>query len=117
MRLNIVLEVRVKLLVKELQGIGGCLMGNQLELNLGDTPNEDEFSKSKGKKTTGLDKGEECKNQEKYKGIYDVLEQATTHSKMEPLGIIKMNRHKPIVVLDAEYFLQIFFNTNKNIQG
>ena len=56
MRLNIVLEVRVKLLVKELQGIGGCLMGNQLELNLGDTPNEDEFSKSKGKKTTGLDK-------------------------------------------------------------
>ena len=59
----------------------------------------------------------ECKNQEKYKGIYDVLEQATTHSKMEPLGIIKMNRHKPIVVLDAEYFLQIFFNTNENIQG
>jgi len=59
----------------------------------------------------------ECKNQEKYKGIYDVLAQATTHSRMEPLGIIKMNRNKPIVVLDAEYFLQIFFNKDNDKQG
>jgi len=51
----------------------------------------------------------ECKNQEKYKGIYDILAQAATHSKMEPLGVIKMNHRKPIVVLDAEVFLDIFF--------
>jgi hypothetical protein len=55
----------------------------------------------------------ECKNQEKYKGIYDVLEQAATHSKMEPLGFIKMNHRKPIVVLDAKYFLETFFRTEQ----
>jgi hypothetical protein len=46
-----------------------------------------------------------------------VLAQATTHSRMEPLGVIKMNRNKPIVVLDAEYFLQIFFNKDNDKQG
>ena len=107
-------------------------MTKQLELNLGDTPYEDTFSKSKREKTTRLGKETvnivprlkkqfpfsiECKNQEKYKGIYDVLAQATTHSRMEPLGIIKMNRNKPIVVLDAEYFLQIFFNKDNDKQG
>jgi pentatricopeptide repeat protein len=55
-KLSIVLEVLVKTLVKELQDIGGCLMTKQLELNLGDTPYEDTFSKSKREKTTRLGK-------------------------------------------------------------
>jgi hypothetical protein len=56
----------------------------------------------------------ECKNQEKYKGVYDILTQASTHSKMEPLGVIKMNNRKPIIVLDAEYFLEVYFGNTNN---
>ena len=56
----------------------------------------------------------ECKNQEKYKGVYGALDQATTHSKMEPLLVIKMNHRKPIVVLDAEYFLEVYFERTIN---
>ena len=60
----------------------------------------------------------ECKNQEKYKGVYDILTQAenhgTTSMKMEPLGVIKMNHRKPIVVLDAEYFLEVYFGRTIN---
>ena len=56
----------------------------------------------------------ECKNQEKYKGVYGALDQATTHSKMEPLLVIKMNHRKPIVVLDAEYFLEVYFGRTIN---
>ena len=59
----------------------------------------------------------ECKNQEKYKGVYDILEQASSHmktgtsgTKMEPLGVIKMNHRKPIIVVDAEVFLEVYFD-------
>jgi hypothetical protein len=57
----------------------------------------------------------ECKNQEKYKGVYDILRQAATHATstsiaLEPLGVIKMNHQRPIVVLDAEYFMEVYFN-------
>jgi len=59
----------------------------------------------------------ECKNQEKYKGVYGALDQAATHSscsKMEPLLVIKMNHRRPIVVLDAEYFLEVYFGRTKH---
>jgi len=59
----------------------------------------------------------ECKNQEKYKGVYDILEQASSHmktetsgTKMEPLGVIKMNHRKPIIVVDAKVFLKVYFD-------
>jgi hypothetical protein len=55
----------------------------------------------------------ECKNQEKYKGIYDTLEQAKSHSTLEPLVVIKMNHKKPIVVLDAEAFFELQQNNKK----
>jgi hypothetical protein len=52
----------------------------------------------------------ECKNQEKLKGIYDVLAQAESHSTyLQPLAVLKMNRKNPIVVLDAEHFLEVYF--------
>jgi hypothetical protein len=52
----------------------------------------------------------ECKNQEKLKGIYDVLAQAEKHSSyLQPLAVLKMNHKKPIVVLDAEHFLEVYF--------
>ena len=56
----------------------------------------------------------ECKNQEKYKGIYGALDQAATHSNMEPLLVIKMNHRNPIVVLDAEYFMEVYFGRTDN---
>ena len=56
----------------------------------------------------------ECKNQEKYKGVYSALDQAATHLSMEPLLVIKMNHRRPIVVLDAEYFLEVYFGRTNN---
>ena len=56
----------------------------------------------------------ECKNQEKYKGVYGALDQAAAHSSMEPLLVIKMNHRKPIIVLDAEYFLEVYFGRANN---
>jgi len=48
----------------------------------------------------------ECKNQEKYKGIYDAYEQASQHGKNEPLVVIKMNKRKPLILVDAEHFIR-----------
>jgi|TARA_R100001530_G_scaffold661_1_gene1112 hypothetical protein len=51
----------------------------------------------------------ECKNQEKYKGIYDVYRQAEEHKgEGEPILVLKMNRQKPILVVDLDYFLDVF---------
>ena len=48
----------------------------------------------------------ECKNQEKFKGIYSIYSQAEGHKgKGEPLIILKMNRQKPLVIMDFDFFL------------
>ena len=48
----------------------------------------------------------ECKNQEKFKGIYTIYSQAAGHTgKGEPLIILKMNRQKPLVIMDLDFFL------------
>ena len=50
----------------------------------------------------------ECKNQEKFKGIYDIVQQAIDQDDgYEPLVILKMNHKKPLVVLDAEHFFDL----------
>lgn len=49
----------------------------------------------------------ECKNNETWKSIYKAYDQAISHGKLEPLVFIKMNKRKPLVILDAEYFLQL----------
>lgn len=49
----------------------------------------------------------ECKNQEVFKGMYKMYGQATANTSdgRIPALIIKMNREKPLIVLDAEdYF-------------
>ena len=38
-----------------------------------------------------------------------MLEQAQSHSDLPPILFIKMNRRKPLVVLDAEQFLEDYF--------
>ena len=51
----------------------------------------------------------ECKNQEKFKGIYDVYSQAEEHKgKGEPIVILKMNRKNPLVMMDLYFFLDFY---------
>ena len=51
----------------------------------------------------------ECKNKETFKGIYDIIDQAKSNSneRETPIGIIKMNKHQPLAILDAKHFLQM----------
>ena len=50
----------------------------------------------------------ECKNTERTKTIYNYYEQAISHNnKGEPLLIIKMNRQKPLAIMDAEHFIEM----------
>jgi|TARA_R100001530_G_scaffold104133_1_gene72495 hypothetical protein len=48
----------------------------------------------------------ECKNRETFGTLYKYHEQAKSHSDREGLLIIKMNRKKPLVILDAEHFFE-----------
>lgn len=50
----------------------------------------------------------ECKNQEKL-NIYKAYDQAKANSSdYEPLLVIKKNQKKPLVVLDAEHFVNLY---------
>ena len=50
----------------------------------------------------------ECKNQEKV-NVWEAYKQAEDNSgKYEPVVIIKRNKSKPLVVVDAEYFVSLF---------
>ena len=54
----------------------------------------------------------ECKNVEKL-NIWEAYEQATANSgDYEPLVVIKKNGKKPLVVVDAEYFISLFGDKN-----
>ena len=47
----------------------------------------------------------ECKNQEKV-NIWQSYSQAVENSKdYEPVVVVKRNNHKPLVIVDAEYFV------------
>ena len=49
----------------------------------------------------------ECKNQERV-NVWSSYKQAEKNcGKYEPLVVIKKNRHKPLVVIDAEYFIKL----------
>jgi hypothetical protein len=55
----------------------------------------------------------ECKNQEAV-NVWKAYEQASENCKgYEPLVVIKRNRSKPLVLVDAEYFVEIH-NDNDN---
>ena len=56
----------------------------------------------------------ECKNQEKL-NIWDAYDQACANSgDYEPIVFIKKNGKKPLVVLDAEYFIRSKKNDDKS---
>ena len=53
----------------------------------------------------------ECKNQESV-NVWKSYEQATENSgEYEPVLVIKRNQSKPLVVIDAEYFVSMFKET------
>ena len=53
----------------------------------------------------------ECKNQEKI-NLWESYKQSTENSgKYEPVVFIKRNNHKPLVVVDADYFINLHKNT------
>ena len=50
----------------------------------------------------------ECKNQEKV-NVWESYKQAEENSKdYEPVVVIKRNKVKPLIVVDAEYFVSLF---------
>ena len=54
----------------------------------------------------------ECKNVEKL-NIWDAYEQASANcGEYEPIVVMKKNGKKPLVVVDAEYYIQLFGEEN-----
>ena len=54
----------------------------------------------------------ECKNVERL-NVWDAYEQACENSgDYEPIVVMKKNRKKPLIVVDAEYFIGLFENNN-----
>jgi hypothetical protein len=54
----------------------------------------------------------ECKNVEKL-NVWEAYEQAKQNSKnYEPVVVMKKNYKKPLVVIDAEYFISLFKEKN-----
>jgi len=50
----------------------------------------------------------ECKNQEQFKTLYKFYQQAVDQDDgYTPLLVVKMNHKKPLVVMDAEEFLDL----------
>ena len=53
----------------------------------------------------------ECKNVEKL-NVWEAYEQAKANSNSyEPIGVMKKNHKKPLVVIDAEFFIKNFNGT------
>lgn len=53
----------------------------------------------------------ECKNTERL-NVWDAYEQAKSHKGGEPLLVMKKNRKKPLVVIDAEHFFELIGANN-----
>jgi hypothetical protein len=46
--------------------------------------------------------------------IYTYMEQAKSHKAgLEPCVIVKMNRRKPLVCIDLDYFLELLYDRNR----
>jgi hypothetical protein len=49
----------------------------------------------------------ECKNRQEFKNLYSYFEQAIGHSNMEPLLVIKMNRKRPLAIVDLDHLFKL----------
>ena len=55
----------------------------------------------------------EVKNQERFKGVYEVYDQAARHPGPEQaVVVLKMNRRDPLALVDLKYFLQLLKEKN-----
>ena len=54
----------------------------------------------------------ECKNKETWKGLYDAYDQAISNANLEPVVVLKMNKRKPLIVLDFNKFVSIIKESN-----
>lgn len=55
----------------------------------------------------------ECKNKAKSQ-IHTYYEQAKTHGDYQPLVIVKMDRKKPLAVVDLDHFLELLKERYEN---
>ena len=57
----------------------------------------------------------ECKNKETFKGIYDIINQAQSNAKASdvPIAVIKMNKFKPLVIVDDTHFFNLIGKQNE----
>jgi len=49
----------------------------------------------------------ECKNRQDFKTLYSYVDQARRHVALEPLLVIKMNRERPLAVIDMEHLFEL----------
>ena len=49
----------------------------------------------------------ECKNQERNTTVYKFYDQALRNGDLEPVLVLKSNKNKPLVVIDAEHFFKL----------
>ncbi|HAT62976.1 MAG TPA: hypothetical protein DCS66_00015 [Flavobacteriaceae bacterium] len=49
----------------------------------------------------------ECKNRQDFKTLYSYFAQARRHLALEPLLVVKMNREKPLAIVDLEHLFQL----------
>ena len=55
----------------------------------------------------------ECKNQETFKGMYKILDQAAGHDKYPPIAFLKMNKKEPLILMEAKTFFEVYFDDEK----
>ena len=49
----------------------------------------------------------ECKNRQDFKTLYNYFNQARRHVALEPLLCVKMNRERPLAIVDLEHLFQL----------
>ena len=54
----------------------------------------------------------ECKNRSDNKQIYSFYKQATKHTQLEPLLVIKTLREKPLAIIDLEHLFELQEDTD-----
>jgi len=52
----------------------------------------------------------ECKNRRDFKTLFKYFNQARRHVALEPLLVVKMNREKPLAIVDLEHLFQLIEN-------
>lgn len=49
----------------------------------------------------------ECKRRKSFKGIYDMVSQASSHGKHTPVVFIRQDRASPLVIIPADYYINL----------